>query len=72
MVGHARLAGTLSARRMGTPTTPAELARQLGISDRIVRAFLRAQLGKLIAPDTRWQLNEVRASEVRAHFSARR
>lgn len=48
--------------------TPAELARELGLSPRTVRAWLRAQ-GWQAVPYARWHLSEDQARQVRQHFS---
>jgi hypothetical protein len=49
--------------------TPADLARELGIDAKRIRAFLRATHGKLNrSVETRWKLTPDQASTVRRHF----
>lgn len=47
--------------------TPAELARELGVSDRRIRQWLREQ-GWQSLPYTRWHLTPEQAARVREHF----
>jgi hypothetical protein len=61
---------TQYARGMDTLRTPADLSRELGISQRRIRVFLRAQFGTLTPTETRWLLNEDRAALARSHFAA--
>ena len=56
---------------MSTTVTPADLSRELGVSQLRIRNFLRATYGKLVPPETRWELDEDQAARVRAHFRAR-
>ncbi|WP_198169789.1 DUF6998 domain-containing protein [Agromyces laixinhei] len=49
---------------------PAELARELGASQRRIRAFLRSQWGKLDTWTTRWVLTEEQITAVRGHFAS--
>ena len=53
---------------MDDDLTPADLARELGVSQRAVRAFLRGRYGTLISPATRWKLTGEQAADIRAHF----
>lgn len=53
---------------MSQPITPAVLSRDLSVNQRRIRAYLRANYGKLPAPETRWFLDEAKAADVRAHF----
>ena len=49
--------------------TPAELARELGVSPKRIRDFLRAKYGLLQTRlETRWLLSPAQADDVRAHF----
>lgn len=48
--------------------TPADIAREFGITQRSVRAYLRARYGTLAPPETRWRLDTTCAADVRAHF----
>ncbi len=57
---------------MPEPITPADLSRELDVSQRSIRAFLRAENGKLNPPMTRWELTEEQAAKVLAHFRAKR
>jgi len=52
--------------------TPADLARELGVSQRSVRDHLRRQYGTLVAPTTRWLLDAEQAGNVRRHFTDER
>jgi len=49
-------------------TTPADLARELGMSDRTIRAYLRERY-----PDhelnSRWRLTQSEADDVRREFA---
>jgi len=56
---------------MTEPITPADLARELGFSQKRIRDFLRAEYGTLVAPETRWLLDAARAARVRANFRAK-
>ncbi len=49
---------------------PAELARELGVSQRRIRAFLRSQWGKLDTWTTRWVLTDEQITAVRGHFAS--
>jgi hypothetical protein len=49
--------------------TPRELAQQIGVDPRTIRAYLRTQYGTLDAFTTRWRLDEERADDVRRHFA---
>jgi len=62
----------LYAQLMKDFVTPADLARELEISQRRVRNYLRERHGKLVRPDTRWQLEAARANDVLSHFRAQR
>lgn len=53
---------------MDDDLTPAELARELGVSQLAVRNALRNQYGKLVPPVSRWKLTDNQAAEIRAHF----
>ncbi len=48
--------------------TPAQLALELGVTDRTVRGFLREQYGKLPDDVTRWDLDDAQESAVRLRF----
>ncbi|WP_146188143.1 hypothetical protein [Mycetocola zhujimingii] len=48
--------------------TPAELARELGIAAKTIRAYLRSKYGKLPAFVTRWHLTSAQADDVRNRF----
>jgi len=50
--------------------TPADLARDLGVSAKRIREFLRATDGKLTPPATRWHLSDAQAVRVRTRFRA--
>ena len=52
---------------MAETITPRELARELGVTDRAIRQWLRDQ-GWQAVPYTRWNLTLEQAAEVRAHF----
>ncbi|MES1212066.1 MAG: hypothetical protein ABUT11_00815 [Leifsonia sp.] len=49
--------------------TPADLSRELGVSQRRIRDFLRKEYGKLEAFETRWQLDSTQVETVRRAFS---
>lgn len=48
--------------------TPAHLARELGVTQKRIRAFLRSRWGKLDDWTTRWSLTEGQIAAVRTHF----
>jgi len=48
--------------------TPGELARELGVSAKSIRQWLREQ-GWQSSPYTRWRLSPDQAAQVRTHFS---
>lgn len=48
--------------------TPADLSRDLDVSQLTIRRHLRQKHGKLQPPDTRWHLTEAQAADVKAHF----
>lgn len=52
---------------MDATVTPADLARELGVSPRTIRKWLREQ-GWQSVPYTRWRLSPEQAAEVRKHF----
>lgn len=52
---------------MAETITPRELAKELGLSARTIRGWLRAQ-GWQSHPYTRWHLTDEKAALVRAHF----
>jgi uncharacterized protein YjcR len=52
---------------MAETITPRELAKELGLSARTIRGWLRAQ-GWQSQPYTRWHLTADQAKLVRAHF----
>jgi len=54
---------------MTDPITPNDLARELGVSAKKIRDYLRSKYGNLPSFETRWHLTESQASDVRAHFS---
>ncbi|WP_344087123.1 YfeC-like transcriptional regulator [Nostocoides veronense] len=49
--------------------TPRELAKELGVSDRTIRQWLREQ-GWQSVPYARWRLTPEQARQVREHFRA--
>ncbi len=49
--------------------TPNDLARELGVSAKTIRDYLRSKYGTLPSFETRWHLTESQASDVRAHFN---
>ncbi len=51
--------------------TPRELAVELGVSDRSIRVFLRAEYPKGRVKYERWLLTREQANAVRAHFRSR-
>lgn len=53
---------------MNDPVTPADLSRELGVSQKRIRDFLRAEYGKLGPHQTRWLLTEPQVVAVNAHF----
>lgn len=55
---------------MSEQITPEELARQLGVSGRQVRRYLRSKYGKLPPFVSRWNLSSAQTADVRAHFAA--
>ncbi|MDJ0335633.1 hypothetical protein QMG83_10405 [Salinibacterium sp. G-O1] len=57
---------------MSELATPADLARELGITHKRVRDFLRAEYGKLTPPTTRWELNSEQEAKVRLNFRDKR
>lgn len=56
-----------TAEVMDATETPADLARELGVSPRTIRKWLREQ-GWQSVPYTRWRLSPEQAAEVRKHF----
>ena len=53
---------------MEQTVTPAELARELGVSARSIRHWLREQ-GWQSVPYARWQLSAGQAAQVRKYFT---
>jgi len=53
---------------MGTTITPTDLARELGLSPRTIRQWLRDQ-GWQSVPYARWELTQDQAQQVREHFA---
>ena len=54
---------------MDEPITPRELARDLDVSGKRIRDYLRSRYGKLAERQlTRWELTDAEASDVRTHF----
>lgn len=49
--------------------TPADLARELGVTSKSVRDVLRAHYGTLTPPATRWRVTDEQARAVRQHFA---
>ncbi len=49
--------------------TPADLARELGVTPKAVRDVLRANYGTLTPPETRWHLTDDQVQVVRNHFA---
>lgn len=49
--------------------TPRELAKELGVSDRAIRRWLREQ-GWQSVPYARWHLTPEQARQVKDHFRA--
>lgn len=54
---------------MADTITPIDLAKELGLSPRTIRGWLRAQ-GWQSQPYTRWQLTVEQANLVRVHFKS--
>ena len=52
---------------MDDTVTPADLARELNVSARRIRQWLRAQ-GWQSVPYSRWRLSPEQAAQVRRHF----
>jgi len=52
-----------------TMTTPAQLSLELMVTQKRIRDYLRSKYGTLPADETRWQLTEDEAEDVRARFS---
>jgi len=52
---------------MDQAVTPTELARELGVSAKSIRRWLREQ-GWQSVPYTRWQLSSDQAAQVRKQF----
>lgn len=54
------------------PVTPNDLARELGVTPRTIRAYLRSKYGRLAGRnETRWQLDGGQATDVRREFQRR-
>ena len=54
------------------PVTPNDLARELGVTPRAIRAYLRSKYGRLAGRnETRWQLDGEEAADVRREFKRR-
>ena len=53
---------------MAEYATPKDLARELGVTPRQIRVYLRSKYGVLGPFETRWQLDSLRAADVAAHF----
>lgn len=51
------------------PTTPKQLATELGVAPRTIRHWLRQQ-GWQTVPYARWELTEEQAEQVRTRFSS--
>lgn len=52
--------------------TPQELSKELGVSAKAVREYLRSEYGLLAKCQlTRWELTGEEAARVRAHFRGR-
>lgn len=56
-----------SLRAMSEGTTPSDLAKELGVSARAIRQWLRDQ-GWQSVPYARWHLSNDQAAQVRRHF----
>lgn len=55
---------------MTDPITPKQLSLELGVEPRRIRAFLRSEYGRRVdAFETRWNLTDAQASEVRERFA---
>jgi phage antirepressor YoqD-like protein len=52
---------------MADTETPGELSKELGVTARAIRQWLREQ-GWQSAPYSRWRLTPEQASSVRSHF----
>lgn len=51
------------------PLTPNDLARELDVTPRAIRAYLRSKYGRLAARnETRWQLDGEQVADVRREF----
>jgi predicted transcriptional regulator len=53
---------------MSDEITPEELARELGLNGRTIRAYLREKHSAGHAPKSRWRLTDAQAQDVRSHF----
>lgn len=53
---------------MSEQITPADLARELGVTPKTVRDYLRSTYGTLPAFVSRWHLTAAQATKVREHF----
>ena len=53
---------------MSEPVTPADISRDLGVSQKRIRDYLRERYGKLSPHVPRWLLTDEQATDVRAHF----
>jgi hypothetical protein len=54
------------------PLTPNDLARELGVSPRTIRAYLRSKYGVLAGrSETRWRLGGEQVADVRREFRRR-
>jgi len=62
-----RVLHLVSIVAMGETVTPRELAKELGVSARAVRQWLRGQ-GWQTVRYARWHLTDDQAAQVRAHF----
>ncbi|QGH70581.1 hypothetical protein [Pseudactinotalea sp. HY158] len=54
---------------MDEETTPAGLARELGVPAKRIRAVLRTAYGKLPPGVTRWKLTPEQVSHIRSRFT---
>lgn len=64
---------TYRAVMEGQPKTPAELSRELGVSDKWIRAALRQRYGRVAERgENRWRLNDEQVRYVRERLRRRR
>lgn len=57
--------------QMSQQATPGDLSRELNVSPKKIRDYLRSKYGKLPPLVARWHLTSAQAADVRAHFGKR-